>query len=105
MDYVLSLGYRDDEIARLGADALSWRGAVYRAVPIPPQLGDSAADGSPRITGHPPLRRRHEGRNSSGTYTSPRQRSSSQASSASRMGVRSGVGKERGWIATPLERC
>jgi len=34
MDYVRSLGCRDAEIARLGADALSWRGAVYRAVPV-----------------------------------------------------------------------
>jgi hypothetical protein len=47
MDYVRSLGCRDDEIARLGADALSWRGAVYRAVPVPPQYGDSADSGSP----------------------------------------------------------
>lgn len=44
-DYVRSLGCREDEIARLGADALSWRGAVYRAVPVPPQDGDPADDG------------------------------------------------------------
>ena len=42
MDYVRSLGCREDEIARLGSDALSWRGAVYRAVPVPPQDGNSA---------------------------------------------------------------
>ena len=34
LDYVRSLGCRDNEIARLGADAVSWRGAVYRAVPV-----------------------------------------------------------------------
>jgi hypothetical protein len=33
LDYVRSLGCRDDEILRLGVDAVSWRGAVYRAVP------------------------------------------------------------------------
>jgi len=47
MDYVRSLGCRDDEIARLGADALSWRGAVYRAVPVPPQY-DPADGGAPQ---------------------------------------------------------
>jgi hypothetical protein len=34
LDYVHSLGCRDDEIARLGVDAVSWRGAVFRAVPV-----------------------------------------------------------------------
>jgi hypothetical protein len=34
-DYVRSLGCRDEEIMRLGTHALSWRGAVYRAVPVP----------------------------------------------------------------------
>ena len=44
MDYVRSLGCRDVEVARLGADAVSWRGAVFRAVPaVPPP--DGAADG------------------------------------------------------------
>lgn len=43
MVYVRSLGCRDDEIARLGADALWWRGAVYRAVPVPAQSEDSSA--------------------------------------------------------------
>ena len=33
IDYVRGLGCRDDEIVRLGADAVSWRGAVFRAEP------------------------------------------------------------------------
>jgi hypothetical protein len=33
-DYARSLGCRDDEIVRLGVDAVSWRGAVYRAEPV-----------------------------------------------------------------------
>ena len=44
-DYVRSLGCREDEIARLGADALSWRGAVYRAVPVPPHDGTAPDSG------------------------------------------------------------
>jgi len=35
LDYVHSLGCRDDEITRLGVDQVSWRGAIYKAVPIP----------------------------------------------------------------------
>jgi hypothetical protein len=34
LDYVHSLGCRDAEIQRLAQDALSWRGAVFRAVPV-----------------------------------------------------------------------
>lgn len=34
VDYVRGLGCSDDEIMRLGPDAVSWRGAVYRAVPV-----------------------------------------------------------------------
>jgi hypothetical protein len=33
IDYVRGLGCRDDEIVRLGADAVSWRGAIFRAEP------------------------------------------------------------------------
>ena len=33
LDYVRSLGCRRDEITSIGADAVSWRGAVYRAAP------------------------------------------------------------------------
>jgi hypothetical protein len=33
VDYMRGLGCRDSEIVRLGADAASWRGAVYRVVP------------------------------------------------------------------------
>jgi len=36
VDYVRGLGVRDDEIVRLGPDAVSWRGAVFRAVPVAP---------------------------------------------------------------------
>jgi hypothetical protein len=34
MDYLRSMGCRDDEIVRLGTSGVSWRGAIYRAVPI-----------------------------------------------------------------------
>jgi hypothetical protein len=34
-DYVRALGCRDEEIMRLGTDAVSWRGAVYKAVRVP----------------------------------------------------------------------
>jgi hypothetical protein len=33
IDYVRSLGCRDDEIIRVAADAVAWRGAVFSAVP------------------------------------------------------------------------
>ena len=33
IDYVRSLGCRDDEIRRIAADAVAWRGAIYSAVP------------------------------------------------------------------------
>lgn len=39
MDYVRSLGCSRDEITSIGADAVAWRGAVYRAAPtdaVPP---------------------------------------------------------------------
>ena len=32
VDYVRSLGVKDDEIRRLGVDRVSWRGAQFRAV-------------------------------------------------------------------------
>lgn len=35
MDYVRSFGCKDDEITRLGPDAVSWRGARFNAVPAP----------------------------------------------------------------------
>ena len=34
LDYLRSRGCLDGEITRLGPDAVSWRGAVYRAVPV-----------------------------------------------------------------------
>lgn len=32
IDYLRSLGCPDDEMVRLGMDAISWHGAVYKAV-------------------------------------------------------------------------
>lgn len=34
LDHVRSMGCRDDEITRLGVDAVAWRGAIFRAVPV-----------------------------------------------------------------------
>lgn len=34
LDYVRSLGCREDELARLGSDAIAWRGAIFRATPL-----------------------------------------------------------------------
>ena len=50
LDYVRGLGVRDDEIVRLGPDAVAWRGAVFRAVPVSPDgLGaPSRRDGARR---------------------------------------------------------
>ena len=33
-DYLRSLGCEDEDIMKLGTDAVSWRGAVYKAVPV-----------------------------------------------------------------------
>ena len=33
VEYLRGLGCRDDEIVRVGATAVAWRGAVYRAAP------------------------------------------------------------------------
>lgn len=33
-DHLRGLGCKPDEIRKLGTDAASWRGAVYRAVPV-----------------------------------------------------------------------
>ena len=35
VDDVRSQGIKDDEIRRLGVDLVSWRGAHYRADPVP----------------------------------------------------------------------
>lgn len=35
VDYVRSLGVKDDEIRRLGVDRVSWRGAQFSAVLAP----------------------------------------------------------------------
>jgi hypothetical protein len=34
VEYLRSMGVRDDEMSTLGADAISWHGAVYRAVAV-----------------------------------------------------------------------
>ena len=34
LDYARSLGCREDELTRLGSDAISWRGAIFRAAPL-----------------------------------------------------------------------
>jgi hypothetical protein len=34
IEYLRSMGCRDDEMSTLGADAISWNGAVYRAVAV-----------------------------------------------------------------------
>ena len=36
IDYLRSMGCRDDEMMRVGMNAVTWRGAIYRAVPVPP---------------------------------------------------------------------
>lgn len=33
IEYLRSMGCRDDEMSTLGANAISWQGAVYRAMP------------------------------------------------------------------------
>jgi hypothetical protein len=33
VEYLLMAGCRDEDIVRLGTRSVSWRGAVYRAVP------------------------------------------------------------------------
>ena len=33
IDYLRSMGCKDDEMSRVGMDALTWHGAVYKAVP------------------------------------------------------------------------
>lgn len=34
IEYLRSIGCRDDELTRISADAITWRGSVYRAVPL-----------------------------------------------------------------------
>ena len=34
LDYLRSNGCRDEEISSVAPDAVTWRGAVYRAVPL-----------------------------------------------------------------------
>jgi hypothetical protein len=60
LDYVRSLGCRDDEIVRLGEGSLSWRGAVFTAVPVSSELHESRtpAEMSRRADGAPPATER-----------------------------------------------
>jgi hypothetical protein len=34
VEYLRSIGCRDDELTRLSADSITWRGSVYRAIPL-----------------------------------------------------------------------
>jgi hypothetical protein len=34
IEYLRSMGCRDDEVTTVAADAATWRGAVYRALPL-----------------------------------------------------------------------
>ena len=34
IEYLRSMGCRDDDMATLGVDAMGWNGAVYRAVAV-----------------------------------------------------------------------
>ena len=37
IDYLRSIGRRDDEMMRVGMDAIAWHGAIYKAVSAPAQ--------------------------------------------------------------------
>lgn len=37
LDHLRSMGCRDAEVMRLGTDSIAWRGAVFRAVRVPPE--------------------------------------------------------------------
>jgi hypothetical protein len=39
-DYVRSLGCRDEEVMKLAPDAISWRGAVFKAVGVSSELDE-----------------------------------------------------------------
>ena len=41
VEYLRSIGVRDDEMSTVGADTISWHGAVYRAV-REPTIGSEA---------------------------------------------------------------
>ncbi len=34
LDYLSSMGCTDEEVVRVGNDSASWRGALYKAVPV-----------------------------------------------------------------------
>ena len=35
IDYLTTMGCRTSELATVGPDAVTWRGATYKAVPVP----------------------------------------------------------------------
>ena len=40
-DYVRSLGCQDEDVMKLAPDAISWRGAVFRAVEVSSKTSES----------------------------------------------------------------
>ena len=44
-DYVRSLGCQDEEVMKLAPDAISWRGAVFRAVQVSSEPNESDTSG------------------------------------------------------------
>ena len=51
IDFLRSLGCHDDEIVRLSPGTVSWRGAIYRAVPASDEpAGDSSTHPRPSLT-------------------------------------------------------
>jgi hypothetical protein len=40
-DYARSMGCKDDEVMKLSPDAVSWRGAVYKATTVPDSSSDA----------------------------------------------------------------
>ena len=39
LDYLRGLGCRPEELVRIGAEAVAWRGVVYRAAPADDRTG------------------------------------------------------------------
>jgi hypothetical protein len=47
IEYLRSMGCRDDEMSTLGVDKIVWQGAVYRAVAV--AASGDAVDASPHV--------------------------------------------------------
>jgi hypothetical protein len=43
LEHARSLGCRDEEIMKLGIDSIAWRGAVFRAVRVPPDAPEPSS--------------------------------------------------------------